>query len=551
MARMRPFRQRTLGSVSQRERRNSDLFFADLMGRGAPRSSLSQPDAESFFEALVGRRQSAPFSATEAAEDDPPPKVTPGVDSDEIVVTRADGTRFRVRRRVRAKILTRPGRPRLGFCSDDERVFFRLMWCEGTQGTIDAGANVQSAFKDLLDKVLNQIGRGASPDEIKKTFENAKVQTFLTVDITKVGSWKITGDVKLEMNKSGIASTSATVSADRGWFKVGVEFKADDQGKQVMVKVEIPLEGRTIKGKVCPVREVVVWWEAECLKEVPATIPFDPTPALGKFIERTQRLFLYFDYAKDTLRRDSKVLAKGPVDEIKEILASDPKIGTARLNKRQLEQLDYLVGQGYWVTTVNGYASPEGRRAPPGPKDRGLAAKWEGNDALSKERAEKVSKLIDARYRTTMVLRPAIGQRTPAMSKPTAVGLSEHPRLDTRLGAELEGRALDSAILRGDQKLGVLPFLEKHPDELTRMTDEDQKFVNDKSKSDRQRAERLFENLRRVEVNLVRYDPVVPGTINITNLEHVHNCPKDLVEAAERKWGSRIPFFKKDPPICP
>ena len=541
----------TFGSVSQRERRSSDLFFADLMGRGTPRSSVYRPDAEQFFEALVGRSESSPFSAGEAAEDDPPPKVTPGVDSDEIVVTRADGTRFRVRRRVRAKILTRPGRPRLGFCSDDERVFFRLMWCEGTQGTIDAGANVQSAFKDLLDKVMNQIGRGASPDDIKKTFEDAKVQTFLKVDITKVRDWKITGDLKLEMNKSGIASTSASVSADRGWFKVGIEFKSGPEGQQVTGQLEIPLEKRTIKGKTCPVREVVVWWEAECLKEVPGTITLNPLPGMPKFRERTERLFLYFDYAKDTLRRDSKVLAKGPIDELKEILASEPKIGTARLNKRQLEQLDYLVGQGYWVTSVNGYASPEGRRAGPGPRERGPAAKWEGNDALSRERAEKVSKLIDERYRTTMMLRPLLGQRTPVMGKPTAAGLSEHPRLDTRLGGELEGRALDSAILRGDPKLGVIPFLEKHPDELTRMTDEDQKFVNDKSKSDRQRAERLFENLRRVEINLVRQDPVPPTTISVTNFEHVHNCPKDLVEAAERKWGSRIPFFKKDPPICP
>ena len=232
MARMRPFRQRTtFGPVSQRERRNSDLFFADLMGRGARRSSFSQPHAESFFEELIGRSESAPFSASEASEDDPAPKVTPGDNSDEIVVTRADGTRFRVRRRVRARILTRPGRPRLGFCSDDERVFFRLSWCEGTQGTIDAGANPQGAFKDLLDKVMGQISRGESPDQIKRTFENATVQTFLKVDIAKVGSWKITGDVKLEMNKSGIASTSATVSADRGWFKVGVEFKSGAGGQ--------------------------------------------------------------------------------------------------------------------------------------------------------------------------------------------------------------------------------------------------------------------------------------------------------------------------------
>ena len=149
-----------------------------------------------------------------------------------------------------------------------------------------------------------------------------------------------------------------------------------------------------------------------------------------------------------------------------------------------------------------------------------------------------------------MHLRPAPGQRTPGQPAPTAVGLSENPKLDDRLGGELEGSALDRAILYGDEKLGVKPFLEQHPDELKRMTDEDQKFVSDKSKPPRLRAERLFENLRRVEINLVRFDPVVPGSFTTTNFEHVHNCPKDLVEAAERKWGSRIPFFKKDPPIC-
>ena len=104
--------------------------------------------------------------------------------------------------------------------------------------------------------------------------------------------------------------------------------------------------------------------------------------------------------------------------------------------------------------------------------------------------------------------------------------MSERPRLDNRLGGELEGSALDRAILNGDDKLGVKPFLDTHSDELTRMTDEDQKFVKDKSKPDRQRAGRLFENLRRVEINLVRVDPVLPGSISVTNFEHVHNCPR-------------------------
>ena len=63
--------------------------------------------------------------------------------------------RFHVRRKVRAQVFTRPGGPRAGLCTDDERLIFRISWCEGTQGTIDTGANPQGTFKDLLDKIVN------------------------------------------------------------------------------------------------------------------------------------------------------------------------------------------------------------------------------------------------------------------------------------------------------------------------------------------------------------------------------------------------------------
>ncbi|MEO8076578.1 MAG: hypothetical protein ABI818_09640, partial [Acidobacteriota bacterium] len=69
--------------------------------------------------------RSARCEADEAYAEGPsdptkPPTVTAGANADEIVVTRADGTRFIVRRKVRAQVLTRPGRPRAGFCKHDE-----------------------------------------------------------------------------------------------------------------------------------------------------------------------------------------------------------------------------------------------------------------------------------------------------------------------------------------------------------------------------------------------------------------------------------------------
>jgi hypothetical protein len=577
MAAMRRIRQRTtFGPTSQRERRNSELFFADLMGLRAPQARLTGGNAETFYEELVGRArprgfipESLPeieavedlpeYLPEDLPEDKPAPAVTAGRDENEIIVTRADGSRYHIIRKVRAQVYTRPGRPRFGFCTDDDRVFFRLAWCEGTQGRIDAGANPQGAFKDLLDKVLGQISRGESPDEIKRTFENASIQTFLSIDITKVGSWKITGDLKLELNRSGIQSTSAKVSADRGWIKLGVEYKDGTDGKQVMATIEIPLEKRTVKGKACPVKELVVWWEVECLREIPITVPIKP---LIDTIPRTDCLYLYFDYAKDTLRRDPKIrAASGTSDEVTEILRSDPQAGTARLNKRQLERLEHLVGLGYWVTAVNGYASPEGRRRGPDKSDRGLMAKWEGNDALSKARAEKIRKLIEARYRPTLGMRasptgPPLMRYPAGQLIPQGVGLSENPRLDKRLGEELEGDALDRAVILGatlgvkpDQQV-VKPFLEQYPHELLRMTEEDQKFVTDKTKTVRQRAGLLFENLRRVEIRLMTLVKMKPGSLRTFTLEHVNPCPDDLIKEAESKWGPRIPLFKPDPPLC-
>ena len=141
--------------------------------------------------------------------------------------------------------------------------------------------------------------------------------------------------------------------------------------------------------------------------------------------------------------------------------------------------------------------------------------------------------------------------RVPSdLQLPKVAGRSENPRLNTRLGAELEGAALDRAIVLGDAALGVKPFLVEHDDELARMTEEDQKFVADQRHSIRNRAERIFENLRRVEIHLKQRERMKEARVPSFTFEVVQNCPEDVVQAAEREWGSRIPFTKRDPPVC-
>jgi hypothetical protein len=439
-----------------------------------------------------------------------------------------------------------------------------LCWCEGTQGTIDFGANPQGAFKDLMEKVFDQISKRQDPEKIKETLENASIQTFLKVDIAKKGEWIITGDITLDINRTGITGGTAKLSFDQGWFKLGVEGSVGSDGKKVLVTVTVPLSRRKVGGKECPVRELMVWWDVECLREVPMTLTIKPPV---DFIDKNERLFLYFDYMKDTLRRDPAGAAATPADEVEAILKSDPTIGTARLNKRALERLDYLVSQGYWLVSVDGYTSPEGvrRTAAAAARLKGVekptcaqiladpkAAKWEGNDKLSCERAEKVRKLVIARYRPGLGMRavPPVMQLPPGERLPDAIGRSENPALDERAGKELEGDALRRVMVEGDASKSVKPFLDQHPEERARMTAEDQAFVADTRNSVKSRADKIFENLRRVEINLKGREKLKPGTLVTTALEHVHNCPSDLVEAAERQWGSRIPFNKPDPPVC-
>ena len=478
-------------------------------------------------------------SGSTAPQQTPPtqakaPTITAGQDENELIITRADGTRFHVRRRVRAQQVTRPGRPRAGFCHDDDRVWLRIAWCEGTQGTIDVGANPQGAISDVVKTALGQINQGASRDQVQETLENAKIRPFAEAEIAKIGSWKIKGDFSVDVSKNGLGQRTGSLKADAGWVEAGVDYSdtgtptdGSQRERKVDFNVKFPLGKRTVQGKKCPLQELAVWWEYDCLREKEST---DLLHVPGQ-LDYYDKLYLYFDYAKDNLR-------------------SNAKSGTARLNRINLDRLDNLVRRGYWPTSINGYTSPEGRRGGPGPKDRGRARAWEGNDALSHERAVTVQKLIVKRYLGKQVFN--LRTRTPP-----PVGKTEFPLLEkyelSKTGPvtrpwerlqvkEVEGDELDTAILGR--------FRQQHPEETTRMTDEDRAFIENASHGRRARAERMFENLRRVEINLKRVEMLKDTPHKSYYLERDDECPTDIAEAAEEKWGSRIPFVKADPPLC-
>ena len=64
---MRPFRRRsTFGPVTLRERRNADLFLAELMGQGV--RPVSRQNAEQFFAELAGEDEPRALVSAEVEE---------------------------------------------------------------------------------------------------------------------------------------------------------------------------------------------------------------------------------------------------------------------------------------------------------------------------------------------------------------------------------------------------------------------------------------------------------------------------------------------------
>jgi hypothetical protein len=500
-------------------------------GNRAVAQLMRQPAPPDQVPAEGSDRQPAPTPATE-------PTVTDGQDQNELIVKRADGTRYHVRRRKRGQKIIDHGRVRAGLCYDSRRVFLRIQWCEGTQGTIDIGANPQGALKDALNNTVQAINQRKSPDDVLKTVLDSPIEPFADVDILDAGKWKVTGDIAIDINRSGVAKATGGVHGDFGWVRVGIEASDVEQqlpggappGKQVTTNVEFPLGGSAPKGKTCPRNEIEILWDYECLREEKTTDLLDPHLEHHR---AAPTVFTYFDYATAQPR-------------------SNPKSGTAQLNLIEASELEDLLAEGYKVTSIEGYASPEGRRGGPGPKDVGAAKKWEGNNVLSAERATRAKQLLSGR-------RSTLGMRSPLkfdpMNVPTA-GLGEHPLLDRAAQAASGnpeqpdgGKPVPAEELEGtDLERKVIELFTNDRAEMARVTPDDAQFIKDARNSVHARAERIYDYLRRAEIHLLREWNEKSKPVPITDIMYVHeDCPADILEAIQRKWGQWTP---PEPSVC-
>ena len=197
----------------------------------------------------------------------PQPTVTPGRDANEIVVELPDKSRYRVTRSVRARREIDPGRARLGLCHDDKRVFLRVAWCKGTKGRIDVGANPQGALTDLVGQIGKDVAAGKGVDDVINTVKDAKIQPFAEVDITRSEDWRVSGDVKLNVNRTGVLGVDAGVKFENGWITIRVSGQGGESGPGGSLTIEIPFDGPKPTHDPCPRQKVELLWQYTCDKE--------------------------------------------------------------------------------------------------------------------------------------------------------------------------------------------------------------------------------------------------------------------------------------------
>jgi hypothetical protein len=387
--------------------------------------------------------------------------------ADQVIVWMDDGTRFRVTRKpVGQRVISDPGAPTISLESDRNRVWMRIAWCRGTRGQIDVGANPQGALSHLMQDIGQTIVTGGGTSQVIQTIRDAELEPFAEVDIAQSRQWRITANVGVSVNSTGLQGVTGNAELDVGWMRVGLQGSVTDpQGSRPQTQVGLtftfPLGPREAPRHRCEPQVVDVVWGYFCQQERLRTIQIQG-PDIPRHADDTR--FIYFRYATADVETDR--------------------------SRGELDLLRQRLSEGYRVMSIEGYTSPEGAR--------GAAPRFMGNVALS-----------DARAQAALATVSGLCPEGQACTDPaaTVTGRSERPPLTRtvrRRGreeeVELEGRELETAVVAqftaDENEMGRLPAAE-------------QERIRNERRPNRA-AQLIYPWLRRVEIRL-RKDWIEPG----------------------------------------
>ncbi len=273
---------------------------------------------------------------------------------------------YRVTRRRRAVPVTRrgPRPPSVRPGIDLDTITLRLEWCHGTRGHVTVGADVPRQLRGLLGRIVGVIRSGGSADDVVDEIERTEVTPSVEFEIARSGEWQLSGGVSVTVGEGGVGRVRGRLEVRRGPLGVGVSVFGGEG--ELGAGAELTYTpGQGDPRFTCPTRERV---EIRLVPEYTCE-RFEPAPEEERTrpIERrdTQIRYIYFNYAQDTLNNALPEAAE------------------------ELRRLTDHLANGYRVTSIVGFASPEGPHAP--------GRRFQGNLALAQERAEAALREVNSR----------------------------------------------------------------------------------------------------------------------------------------------------------
>lgn len=391
--------------------------------------------------------------------------------------------------------------PNLSGGADRENVWLQVSWCEGQRhrGRIQLGADVPASAVRFLRNVGQAVIGGDDPGTAVENFDlNAFLELELQVhrafQLRARGTTRVADPTSPNVPQAG---ARIELDIDALPFDIYGEYRYEriptPGGGSVgshtgTVGASIPL-GRTGTRVQCPTREVVEYvpeYRFECVEHIPEG---------SRTIEESAAI--HFEYATDVIATHNSASGRQRREE-NEIAASQ--------NDRNLSRIETLLNQGFRISSIRGLTSPEG------PRQQLREGGFQGNQALSEQRAE-AARLFVQNHCTENNLPNCFAQNF------TMTGAGESPTLDDpQTGAELEGAALSERTTEH--------FLTSET-ESSRRTEQ---LAEELRGADPQRrATLVYPLLRRAEITFVR-EETVPARD-----ENMESCPS-LVEAAAARF---------------
>jgi hypothetical protein len=429
------------------------------------------------------RRQPLPFDPSSEAIRQAIPLITTTGDPN-VVEVQFENNIYRVRRRVtgwrqECETVETHEPAQLSADFDRSNAWVQVEWCtaggRSTRGRIRFGADIPAALQQAVRRLI--LG-GQDP---RTALRDLDLTPFVEVDIARSEQVRIRGRAETTVRpgageaRGGRGSVGVELPGATIEFEISVtapERPGEQTGVQGGFRVTIPLERRPqrVECRRTEVCRYVPQYSLGCVQRIPE-----------QRVPHTEDRFLYFEYATDVIaKRDSSTGRNRRAENNR----------AAEQNERELPRLQQLIDQGWQVSSIRGFTSPEGLRRQR--REGGFI----GNKQLSEKRARAAQRFIEG------LCNPggALTMRRRACFLPDIPVTGEGELLtaeEPATGREMEGRPLaEQATTR---------FLQS-PEEESRRTPELEEQLA--AATPRQKASLVYPLLRRAAMTFTREETI-------------------------------------------